>query len=323
MNAPDDLPDTRDLQTEASGGGTEAEPRDQVREISASIEQTRDQMTRTLDELQQRLSPGHIKTQIREHVREATVGKVEDMAQRASNTLYEVRRNMTDTISANPVPAALVAFGLAWLWMNRRRGFASYGPSYRDGEEYGAWRGQDRYTEDRYGGTTSGVVDKARDAISGAAGQVQRTGSEFASKARDRVSSAIDQAQQTGSELAGRARERMSDIVDRTQQTAGRVMNTAQDQAYQAQQRFNRAMDENPLAVGMIALAAGTAIGLAIPQTRKENEWMGETRDGLVDTAQRVVKDTADQVREAARDATSGTGGNNEFGQSEASPGGA
>lgn len=322
MTAPDDLPDMRDPRTGATEGVGADEAQDQIREISASIEQTRDQMTRTIDELQQRLSPDHIKAQIREHVREATVGKVEDMAQRASNTMYEVRRNVTDTISANPVPAALVAFGLAWLWMNRRTGFASYGQSYRGAEEYGGWRGEDRYAQDRYGETTSGVVGKARDAISGAADQVQRTGSEFASKARDRVSSAIDQAQQTGSQLAGRARERMSDIVDRTQQTAGRVMNTAQDQAYQAQQRFNRAMDENPLAVGMIALAAGTAIGLAIPQTRAENEWMGETRDGLVDTAQRVVKDTADQVREAARDATSGTGGNNEFGQSEASPAG-
>jgi hypothetical protein len=319
MNAPDDLPGTRDLQTDAMSSAGTDETQDQIREISASIEQTRDQMTRTIDELQQRLSPDHIKAQIREHVREATVGKVEDMAQRASNTMYEVRRNVTDTISANPVPAALVAFGLAWLWMNRRSASPSYGQSYRGAEEYGGWRGQDRYSQDRYGESSSGVVDRARDAISGAADQVQRTGSELVASARDRVSSAIGQAQQTGSELAGRARERMSDIVDRTQQTAGRVMSTAQDQAYQAQQRFNRAMDENPLAVGLVALAAGTAIGLAIPQTRKENEWMGETRDGLVDTAQRVVKDTADQVREAARDVTAGTGGNNELGQPGAS----
>ena len=317
MSAPDDLPGTDDLRAGAArdAGENETRGRDEIREISDSIEQTRDQMTRTIEELQQRLSPDHIKAQIREHVREATVGKVEDMAQRASSTMYEVRRNVVDTVSANPVPAALVAFGLAWLWMNRRSSSGSYGARFRGADDYGGWREEDRYAE-----PASGVVGRARDAISGAAEQVQRTGSEFAASARDRVSSAMDQAQQTGSELAAKARDRMSDIVDRTQQTAGRVMNTAQDQAYQAQQRFNRAMDENPLAVGMLALAAGTAIGLAIPQTRKENEWMGETRDGLVDTAQRAVKDAADQVRAVARDATAGTGGNNEAqGQSEAS----
>jgi ElaB/YqjD/DUF883 family membrane-anchored ribosome-binding protein len=237
--------------------------------------------------------------------------------------MYEVRRNVVDTIGANPVPAALVAFGLAWLWMKRRSGGESYGQSYgqsyRGAEEYGGWRGQDSYAQDRHGDSTSGVVGRARDALSGAASQAQRTGSELAARTRDRVSNALDQAQQAGSELAAKTRDRMSDIVDRTQQTAGRMMNTAQDQAYQAQQRFNRAMDENPLAVGLVALAAGTAIGLAIPQTRKENEWMGETRDQLVDTAQQAVRDATDQVREMARDATGSSGNNEAQGRSEAS----
>lgn len=316
MNAPDDLPGKPDPEIGASGGAGNDETRGETRKISDTIEQTRDQMSQTIEELRLRLSPDHIKAQIREHVREATVGKVEDMAQRASDTMYEVRRNVVDTIGANPVPAALVAFGLAWLWMNRRSDSGSYGrrvygERYGSSEEYGAWRPQDR---------GAGVAGKARDAISGAAGQLQRTGSEFAAKARDRVSGAIEQAQQTGSEMAARAKDRVSGIVDQTQQAAGRAMNSAQDQVNQAQQRFNRAMDENPLAIGLVALAAGTAIGLAIPQTRKENEWMGETRDQLVDSAQRVVKDATDQMQEIARDATSAAGNNEAQARSEASP---
>jgi hypothetical protein len=306
MNAPDDSPGTRDPEVGARDGVDNDETRNQIREISDAIVQTRDQMSQTVDELQLRLSPDRIKAQIREHVREATVGKVEDMAQRASDTMYEVRRNVVATIGANPVPAALVAFGLAWLWMNRRSGAGSsgqriYGERYGSAEEYGAWRPRD----------PDGVASKAHDAFSGAAGQVQRTGSEFAAKARDRISGAIDQAQRTGSELAAKAKDRMGNMVDQTQQAAGRVMNTTQEQVHQAQQRFNRAMDENPLAIGLIALAAGTAVGLAIPQTRKENEWMGETRDNLMDTARHAVKDATDQVREVARDAT-GTAVNNE-----------
>ena len=97
----------------------------QVTEIRESIEQTRANMTETIDELQERLSPSHLKEQVREQVieqykqaretvREATIGKVEDMVERVSDTMYETRRSIVDTVTTNPIPSALVGIGLAW-----------------------------------------------------------------------------------------------------------------------------------------------------------------------------------------------------------------
>jgi hypothetical protein len=82
-------------------------------------------MTETIDELQERLSPSHLKEQVREQVieqykqaretvREATIGKVEDMVERVSDTMYETRRSIVDTVTTNPIPSALVGIGLAW-----------------------------------------------------------------------------------------------------------------------------------------------------------------------------------------------------------------
>ena len=67
-------------------------------------------------------------------------------------------------------------------------------------------------------------------------------------------------------------------------------------------------MQESPLALGAVAVALGTAIGLAVPATRRENEWMGETRDKLVDRAQSVAQDTMNQVQDVARKVTDEVG---------------
>jgi ElaB/YqjD/DUF883 family membrane-anchored ribosome-binding protein len=325
MNASDDLLGKQTPQNSDRSSDGKDDTVDQIREISDTIEETRAQMSQTIEELQGRLSPSHIKARIQEHVREATFGKVEKMAQRASDTMYETRQNVVGTIAANPIPATMIGVGLAWLWMNRRSSSSATGGGerYRSQDEDNRWasyylsgnsrgrRFSDAMPDDA--DSTTRFASNARDGVGGTAGKVQNAASELAGKAKDSIGNAINQAQQAGSELTAKAKDRVSQIVDQTQQTAGRVISTAQDQASQAQQRFNRAMDDNPLAVGVVALAVGTAIGLSIPQTRKENEWMGETRDDLVDTAQQAVQDAADQVREIARDPSPRTPGSDQM----------
>ena len=54
--------------------------------------------------------------------------------------------------------------------------------------------------------------------------------------------------------------------------------------------------------VGAAALLVGSAVGLAIPETEKENEWLGETRDSMLDKAQEMARTTASRAQEAAAD---------------------
>ncbi|MBW3636145.1 MAG: DUF3618 domain-containing protein, partial [Armatimonadetes bacterium] len=46
-------------------------------EIRDEIEHTRAEMSQTIDELQEKLSPQHIKEQVKDSVREATIGRAE------------------------------------------------------------------------------------------------------------------------------------------------------------------------------------------------------------------------------------------------------
>ena len=51
-----------------------------------------------------------------------------------------------------------------------------------------------------------------------------------------------------------------------------------------------------------MALAIGTAVGLAIPETDRERQLMGEARDSLVERAQEAAAETLDKVQRVAEE---------------------
>jgi ElaB/YqjD/DUF883 family membrane-anchored ribosome-binding protein len=195
--------------------GENGDPR--TKQLVAEIEKTRGELTTTVHAIEERLSPAHLKEQIKEQVRigideaktairTATVTRAENMYART-----------VDTIKTNPVPSALVGLGLAWLVMSRR--------NERRGHEYSH--------------------------------RVQEYG---------------QRAQEYGRELAQGAKERTREVV----QSARRIEN-----------RFEDSLRENPMAYAAIAMAVGTAVGLAIPRSRVEDQYLGKARDRLVEKAER------------------------------------
>jgi len=107
-----------------------------------------------------------------------------------------------------------------------------------------------------------------------------------------------DRAREYASETASRAREYASDAAD-----------TVRSRGRRAKNQMQRAMEQNPLLVGAGALLVGAAFGLAIPETERENELMGEARDKVVDRAQDMARNAASQVQNVAtevRDAAAG-----------------
>jgi hypothetical protein len=129
-------------------------------EIRAEIEETRIEMGGTLNELGDRLEPGHLMSQAKDNVRDATIGRVEETAKGMSDMVME-------TITRNPIPAAMAGAGLALLWMNRADGSdRRYRAKY---DRYGAI--EENGIRDRIGSTASSVGDT----VSGAVGQVGDT----------------------------------------------------------------------------------------------------------------------------------------------------
>ena len=184
-------------------------------------------------------------------------------------------------IRQNPVPAALTGIGLTWLFVNRRRG-SSAQARYRDRVyDYGY---PTRY-EDR---TTS------RSSAGQAMSRAQNRVGDAASRAQDKVGDAATQAQDRASEVASQAQDRVSNLTDEARYQARRASTT-----------FERMVRENPLAMGAVAIGAGAAVGLAIPQSPKEHEVMGEARDTFVEKAQEKAQDAQEKVQRVAQEAQS------------------
>jgi hypothetical protein len=59
---------------------------------------------------------------------------------------------------------------------------------------------------------------------------------------------------------------------------------------------------ETPLTTGALALGLGAAVGLAVPETRKENEVMGEARETVVEKAQEKAQEAQQKVQRVAEE---------------------
>ncbi|HEX2444782.1 MAG TPA: DUF3618 domain-containing protein [Vicinamibacterales bacterium] len=87
----------------------------EVEQIKAEIEETRAGMSETIDEIQERLRPANLARQAGESIRDATVARAKDLAERASEVAGEIRERPGDVgvaamrlVSENPAVAAVI-----------------------------------------------------------------------------------------------------------------------------------------------------------------------------------------------------------------------
>lgn len=275
---------------------------DNPEEIEAQIEQTRVQMGQTIDEIQTRLSPQYLKEQTKETIREATVEKVEKMANQVEMKARSMRRSAMETVKDNPIPMALIGIGIGWMLLSDNNG-RDYDYEYYRQQPI---TGGDRYRyydrrEGRYYETESGK--DVTDRIGDAAEDVKDWAGDKVDAAKDKVSSAADTARQKRDEAVDNIRERAEHTAERTQEAAYRARTQARHQRYRAKRAFTNTLNENPLALGIAALAAGALVGLALPSTDVEDRLVGETRDHLVENVKEETKQVARKAQAVAEKA--------------------
>ena len=66
---------------------------------------------------------------------------------------------------------------------------------------------------------------------------------------------------------------------------------------------LERTIQDNPLALGLVALVLGALIGLLLPETDQENVILGPKRDQLAQQAHDTVKDLTQKVTVVAQTA--------------------
>ena len=74
-------------------------------------------------------------------------------------------------------------------------------------------------------------------------------------------------------------------------------------QVQQQAQGFWQMMESNPVAVGALGAVLGGVAGLLIPETEKEHQLMGETRDRVIGSVQEMAGETVAKAQRVAEEA--------------------
>lgn len=176
-------------------------------QIRSGIEQTRANLSETIDATQEKLDPAHIAEQVKDRirdkvneaydsakdkVREATIEKVEKIMSNVSETVNDVTGRagaaVKDTSSSlvqyirdNPIPFALVGIGVGMMALNKRsapqRPYVSgRNPDFDDHDRYqtarvrdGGLAGNIRGAAVNVSDTARAAADRAKSAVSSAA----------------------------------------------------------------------------------------------------------------------------------------------------------
>jgi ElaB/YqjD/DUF883 family membrane-anchored ribosome-binding protein len=251
-------------------GGTDRENDENETEVlAADIRITQERLGDTVEEIGERFNPNRLKQELKHDIRDATIGRVENMAQQTAEIVSDAQRTLMQSIRENPIPVAMMGIGLGWLILNRRSSRTEMRSSspYDEQQQQREWSTQ---YEDQQGanyGEQTGTLDRAR------------------TKAGEVVDS---------------VKNKTSELAEQTQRKAGRMAGRVAEGTRMQSRRLERAFQENPLVIGSAALALGLAAGLAIPSTQKEVELVGETRDHLVDKVKDVAEDTKSKVQQVA-----------------------
>jgi ElaB/YqjD/DUF883 family membrane-anchored ribosome-binding protein len=275
---------------EASG---EDQTTPEVEALAQDIEETRDEMSGTVEAIADRLNPANIVQDAKETVREATVGKVEQMANNVAETAsgfvddarytaQDAGSGILETVKRNPIPAAMAGIGIGWLLMNRQSG----NQSRRSSWDQARWTGSDQGS--RYGGGYD-----AYGTYSGSRGSGQGL--------TDRAGGAVEQVGQQAGQIADTVGSKVGDVADQARSTAQQVPNQVGHVARDVQWNAQRMVEDNPLAVGAIAVAVGAAIGMVLPETQTEQKVLGPAAEKAISTAEQTAHEAVQQLETANR----------------------
>lgn len=237
-------------------------------DIRRGIAETQREMSHTIDEIQYRLSPAHMKAQARESVRRAGV---------------RTTRGTIDRVKANPLGAALIGAGIYLLMKDNDTRDYRYDVDFDS--DFDMNRGRDLYAEPgAYAGSGyreleyeggSSLKDRAR----GAAGDIREKADDVRHMASDMADTAADRARMLRSRASMRARS--------------------------AKRHGRDFMMDNPFVGGLTAVALGAIIGSMIPETERENELMGEASDRVLNRVGTVASKAAGKAKDVATSAAS------------------
>lgn len=230
--------------------------------IERDIDATRADMRATLETLERRFST--------DRLIDMTIGRIRERG-------GEFAANLTEAATQNPMPLLLTSIGLAWMML-------------------GSGRRARLYEDANASPPRRSRMGAAADKIRGAADSTRETLQEAADASREAWRSAGESSR--GS--YDRAADSLRHTTDSLRSGATRAASATREHVQQARAGMDRMLEEQPLMLGVLGLAAGAIIGSFLPATEQENRLLGDVRDKTLKQVARESRARFEAAREHA-----------------------
>lgn len=254
-------------------------------EIEKDINQSRERLDSTLNEIEERFSPQQLLNTSYDYLRHGGAN--------------EFVANLGTTIKQNPLPFLVTTAGLGWMMLSQRQ-------PHPDQHRYGHSGSYGSPGIPVHEGTHPNAAMHAHS--TGDAGRTEHSSdgqgrmSEMTHKAKDSAHHLGHKAKQTAQQWGDKAHhmgDTMRDSTSHLQHGAHDNLHNMGQRAHRAERQASDFIQEHPLVAGALGFALGAALGGIFPATRKEDEYMGEYRDRVLHKAAETGQEQADKAQHA------------------------
>jgi len=272
-------------------------------QLEREAEASRESISTHLEELRGRMTAGQVVDQVMDYARNGTGGQFAE--------------NFRRQVVYNPLPVALIGAGISWLLIaggkapadrasRPRTTSTSEGADVIDSTLQGAadlgeslQKKGSQVTEDASEAArdaASSLTDKARSTAAGA--------SEYAQDAKSRLSESVRSASSSASETFSSMSEGAAERLQKGTQAARETTSALRQRAAKTNRRAVALVRDQPLVLVGLGLAAGSILGALLPNTKTEDQLMGDASDDLKASGAEIAEQQVDNLKTAAGEAS-------------------
>lgn len=226
-------------------------------EVQRDAEAERAELVSTLDQLRENLRPENV---------------VDEVMASAKITTSDISDRVWQTARAHPIPAVLIAVGVAMILGVGQKVRSSAAAKEHDWTDDGRFPRQGASISARDFGGTRRPTSRITDGTKALRPQVVRAASETTSFAREGFSSFPENSAMS---KHNRSRDNLSGSL-------------------------SRLLEDQPLVLAALGVAVGAAVGAAIPSTETEGRLMGDASVSFKSRAQDLAQSELSHIKETA-----------------------
>ncbi|HEV2518060.1 MAG TPA: nutrient deprivation-induced protein [Devosia sp.] len=281
-------------------------------QLEQEVEEQRRRVEDRIGEIRERLSPGQLVDEVLSYTKDGGMN---------------FAAGLGNTITANPLPAALLGISLVWLMSGKGtnpptsgepRSAHRHEPEYpyatatggrmrrisHGADDMGRWRSE---FEDAGGKRYKAESNELGHRLGAFVDDAGRKFGGFIDEAGHRVSDFQDEAGNKLEEATGWASHRWHDVqagvgaaLEQAGQQAQHLASGTQHQLNRAGSMVGSAFNSQPLVAGALAFAAGAALGATLPHTAEEDKLLGKAGDKTRREAAGAASDLYEAGKEKA-----------------------